>query len=197
MRQLKTAFILVLLLTAVTGLIYPLTITLLAQLFFPWQANASLIEKNGQVIGSLYIGQYFNDPAYFWGRPSATSPFPYNASNSAGSNLGPSNPDLIKLVKQRIAILQAANPGQANLIPMDLVTSSASGLDPEISPLAANYQAPRIAKARHLAVSDIQQLILQLTQKRSLHILGEARVNVLQLNLALDQLRKSSNGKAP
>jgi len=185
-EQIKTAVILLLLFTVLTGLIYPAIVTGVAQFLFSWQANGSLIMKNGTATGSLLIGQSFTDPKYFWGRPSATSPFPYNAENSSGSNLGPSNPDLFTAVQSRIDILKKSDPKNSDLIPIDLVTSSASGLDPEISPLAAMYQVPRIAKARHIQELIIQKLIEDAIEPRTLGMLGEPRVNVLKLNLALD-----------
>jgi potassium-transporting ATPase KdpC subunit len=187
-KPVKTACILLILLTFLTGLIYPVLVTGLAQLLFPWQANGSLLTKNNQRIGSTLIGQSFTDPKYFWGRPSATTPFPYNAENSSGSNIGPSNPNFLVAVKGRIQVLHQADPQNQYLIPIDLVTASGSGLDPEISPLAAFYQVSRIAKARGLAEKDISILIRHLIINRTLRILGEPRVNVLALNLALDEL---------
>lgn len=191
LNQLKTGFILLLLLTVLTGLIYPTFITCIAQLIFPWQANGSLFEKNKQLIGSQLIGQSFTDPKYFWGRPSATSPFPYNAGNSSGSNLGPSNPNFLVAIKERVSRIKQ-NDYQHKLVPVDLVTASASGLDPEISPFAAFYQVSRIAKARSISEQKIQLLIRNFTRYRVLGILGEPRVNVLELNLALDRLAEKS-----
>lgn len=188
LKQIKTAFLLLIFFTVLTGIIYPLVVTGVAQLFFPWRANGSFIVENNQPIGSELIGQQFTDPKYFWGRPSATSPFPYNAASSSGSNLGPSNPNLFATVKERITNLKNADPQNQNLIPVDLVTASASGLDPEISPQAAFYQISRIAKARGLPKNEIQSLVLNSIKYRTLGILGEPRTNVLQLNLALDQL---------
>jgi len=179
----------VLFLTTLTGLIYPLTVTGLAQLFFPDQANGSLIVQDGKVLGSKLIGQYFDKSEYFWGRPSATAPFPYNAAASGGSNLGPTNPALIDAVKGRIATLRAADPGNALLIPVDLVTASGSGLDPHISPAAALYQVKRVARARDLDETIVQELVSRHTEGRQFDLLGEPRVNVLQLNLALDVLK--------
>jgi K+-transporting ATPase ATPase C chain len=184
--QLKPAIIVLALLTLITGVIYPLVVTAIAQVAFPAQANGSLIVKDNKAIGSELIGQPFDDPKYFWGRLSATAPFPYNAASSGGSNLGPLNPDLIKLVQSRIDALKAADPGNTQPIPVDLVTSSASGLDPQISPAAAEYQVARVARARGLDVAVVQQLVAQHTAGRDLGILGEPRVNVLALNLALD-----------
>jgi K+-transporting ATPase ATPase C chain len=158
----------------------------LAQLIFPQQANGSLIEKNGKPIGSALIGQSFTDAKYFWGRPSATAPNPNNAASSSGSNTGPTNPALIDAIKQRIDALHAVDPGNKAPVPVDLITASASGLDPEITPAAAQYQLARVAQARQLSVSQVQALVEQSTSGRTLGILGESRVNVLRLNLALD-----------
>ena len=185
--QLKTAFILLVLMTLLTGLVYPLMVTGLAQLFFPWQANGSFIEKEGKKIGSLLIGQQFSSANYFWGRPSATVPFPYNGAFSSGSNSGPSNTRFLQTVDERVNELKKANPNNA-LIPVDLVTASASGLDPDISPYAALYQASRIAMARNIPEEKIQTLIKRHIKTRTFALLGEPRVNVLQLNLALDNL---------
>lgn len=184
------------LLAVVTGLIYPLALTGVAQVALPWQANGSLIEQDGKVIGSRLIGQSFDDPKYFWGRPSATAPFPYNAQASGGSNLGPSNPALVEAVQARIAALRAANPEAEGPVPMDLVTASPSGLDPDISPEAALWQAKRIAKARGLPVQQIEELIRVHTETPLLGVLGTPRVNVLELNLALDRLARLSAGGA-
>lgn len=187
-NQVKTGVILLVLLTILTGLIYPLIVTGFAQLFFPWQANGSLIEKDGKTIGSLLIGQSFTDVKYFWSRPSATSPFPYNAVNSSGSNMGPSNPNFLETVKERAKHLYAVDLHHIQLIPVELVTASGSGLDPDISPLAALYQVQRVAKARNIPEQDLKDLIKKLTQVRTLGVLGEPRVNVLQLNIELDNL---------
>jgi potassium-transporting ATPase KdpC subunit len=189
-KQIRVAFMLLMLLTILTGLLYPAVVTGVAQLLFPWKANGSIIEHNNKPLGSMLIGQSFSDPKYFWGRASATDPFPYNAASSGGSNLGPSNPDLQTKVKDRIAMLHQADPSNTKPIPADLVTASASGLDPDISPFAATYQISRIAKARGLPEGTIHELIHQFTQARTWGILGEPRVNVLQLNLALDALNK-------
>ncbi|TAK73092.1 MAG: potassium-transporting ATPase subunit KdpC [Gammaproteobacteria bacterium] len=182
-KQIKTAFILLLLLTILTGIIYPLMVTGVAQLLFPWKANGSLIERDGKVIGSVLIGQSFTDPAYFWGRPSATIPFPYNAAASSGSNMGPSNPDFLSTIKLRVAAFQKWD--SQHFVPVDLVTASGSGLDSEISPEAAFYQVPRIAKLRHLSEAEVRVLVQSVLKERSFYFLGEPRVNVLQLNLAL------------
>lgn len=184
--QLRPALVTLAVLTLITGLIYPVLVTAVAQVVFPAQANGSVIVKDGQAIGSRLIGQSFDDPKYFWGRLSATASFPYNAASSSGSNLGPLNPDLLKAVQSRIAALKAADPGNMQSIPVDLVTASASGLDPHISPAAAEYQVARVARARGLDESVVQQLVAQHTQGRDLGVLGEPRVNVLELNLALD-----------
>lgn len=184
--QLRPALVLFVLLSALTGLAYPLLVTGVAQLAFPAQANGSLIVRDGQAVGSALIGQAFSDPKHFWSRPSATGPMPYNASNSSGSNLGPSNPALHDAVKQRIATLRAADPGNTAPVPADLVTASASGLDPHISRAAADYQAPRVARARGMPEERVRELVEAHTEGRALGFLGEPRVNVLRLNLALD-----------
>jgi K+-transporting ATPase ATPase C chain len=185
---LRAAFIVFLLLTAVTGILYPLFVTGVARLAFPEKADGSLIRKEGGYAGSALIGQPFDDPKYFWGRPSATADFPYNSAASSGSNLGPSNPALVEAVKARVEALQKADPGNKTSIPMDLVTSSGSGLDPHISPAATLYQAPRVARARGLSEEEVHRLVDQFTEPRQLGFLGEPRVNVLKLNLALDAL---------
>ncbi len=185
LKQLKTGLMLLLFFSVLTGVIYPGVIALIAQLFFPVPANGSIILKNENPVGSLLIGQSFSNPKYFWGRPSATTPFPYNAANSRGSNLGPTNSELLMLIKKRVENLK--NNAGYGLIPVDLVTASASGLDPDISPAAAYFQVPRIAKLRHIPEKDIIKLISKFTQKRTFGIIGEFRVNVLQLNLALDR----------
>ena len=187
-KQMKIAFILLICFAVLTGLIYPFVVTVIAQLFFPWEANGSRVELNGKTIGSLLIGQSFTDTRYFWGRPSATTPYPYNAVNSSGSNLGPSNLDFLSAVKNRVAQLHRLDSENKNLIPVDLVTASASGIDPDISPVAAFYQVPRIAKARGESEVKIQALVQNAIKKRTFGLLGEARVNVFELNLALDNL---------
>ncbi len=173
-------------LTLVTGLVYPLVVTAIARTVFADQAAGSLIVKDGKVVGSALIGQTFVDPKHFWGRPSATSPMPTNAANSGGSNLGPLNPALVEAVKGRIDALKAADPDNRLPIPVDLVTASASGLDPEISRAAAEYQAARVARARGIALERVRTLIAEHSQGQWLGFLGEPRVNVLRLNLALD-----------
>jgi K+-transporting ATPase ATPase C chain len=177
-------------LTALTGLAYPAVMTAFGQAAFHDQANGSLIEQNGKLVGSQLIGQQFDAPQYFWGRLSATSPMPYNAQGSSGSNIGPTNPALIDEVKGRIDALKAAGTDMSNPVPVDLVTSSGSGLDPEISPAAAAYQIERVAKARQLAPNDVQALVDRYTTGRQFGILGEPRVNVLRLNLALDEMKR-------
>ncbi|VWB50363.1 potassium-transporting ATPase subunit C [Burkholderia pseudomultivorans] len=173
-------------LTAVTGLAYPAALTAFGQAVFPSQANGSLIERNGQVVGSALIGQQFDAPKYFWGRLSATAPMPYNATGSGGSNLGPLNPSLADQVKARIAALRDAGTDLSQPVPVDLVTASASGLDPEITPAAAAYQVERVAKVRKLAPDAVARLVAANTTGRQFGVLGEPRVNVLKLNLALD-----------
>lgn len=185
---LRPALTLLVLLTVLTGLAYPLAVTGLAQVFFPLQANGSVIVKDGKPVGSALIGQVFTAPKYFWGRPSATTPQGYNGTASGGSNLGPTNPALADAAKQRIAALQAADPGNRVPIPVDLVSASGSGLDPEISPAAAQYQLARVARARGLPPAEVQALVARHTQGRQFGVLGEPRVNVLELNLALDAL---------
>lgn len=188
-KQLRPTFVLFMILAIITGLFYPLMITGLAQVIFPYQSNGSLITIKGQVIGSALIGQSFTDPRYFWGRLSATSEHPYNASASGGSNLSVLNPDLQKQMQDRLAALQSADPGNRQPIPIDLITASGSGLDPDISVAAARYQAPRVARLRGLKIDKILALIDLHTQNRMFGLLGEPRVNVLSLNLALDGLQ--------
>ncbi|MHB8086565.1 MAG: potassium-transporting ATPase subunit KdpC [Dehalococcoidia bacterium] len=188
-RQLKISLKILGLFVLITGIIYPLLVTGIAQLVFNHQANGSLIVKDGKNNGSELIGQPFSDPHYFWGRLSATSPFPYNASSSSGSNLGPSNPSLLDNVNERIKALKAVDPSNAALIPVDLVTSSGSGLDPHISLAAAEYQSARVARYRSMSDAAVKALVLKYTEGRQFGVLGEPRVNVLLLNLALDQAR--------
>ena len=186
---LRPAVVLFCALTLLTGVAYPLVVTGVAHALFPAQAGGSVIEHGGKPVGSALIGQNFSEPRNFWGRPSATGPMPYNASASTGSNLGPLNPALTEAVKGRIDALRAADPGNTAPVPVDLVTASASGLDPHISPAAARYQAARVAKARSLPVDKVLSLVEQQTETPLLPFLGESQVNVLQLNLALETLR--------
>jgi len=187
----RPAVVLLAVFTVLTGLLYPLAVTGLAQAIFPYQANGSLIRTSGNpgtagTAGSALVGQPFDDPGYFWGRPSATAPFPYNAGASSGSNLGPSTPMLVEAVQTRVATLRDADPGNTQPVPVDLVTASASGLDPHISVAAALYQVPRVARARGLDEDTVRQIVAQQTEGRQFGIFGEPRVNVLKLNLALD-----------
>lgn len=188
---LRPALSLFVLLTLITGLAYPLAVTGLAQVLFPDQANGSLVKVKGVVVGSALIGQPFSQPGHFWSRPSATAPDAYNAAASSGSNLGPSNPALTEAVAARIAALRAADPGNNAPVPVDLVTASASGLDPHISAAAADYQVSRVARAQGLPAAQVRALVAQHTQGTLLGFLGEPRVNVLKLNLALDALPHS------
>jgi K+-transporting ATPase ATPase C chain len=188
-KHLKPAIILFVLLSVLTGVIYPAVVTGLAQLLFPYQANGSLMtDSGGKTIGSSLIGQPFSSPGHFWGRPSATGPFPNNASASSGSNLGPTNPALINAVKTRIEALKAADPDNKTPIPVDLITASASGLDPHISPAAADYQLNRVAKVRNIDPAKLRELVQTHTEARQWGLLGEPRVNVLTLNQALDAI---------
>jgi K+-transporting ATPase ATPase C chain len=188
-KQFRPAVVLFILLTLITGVVYPLAVTGIAQLVFPNQANGSLIVRNGKTLGSELIGQSFDAPKYFWGRLSATSEYPYNAAASSGSNYGPLNPALFAAIQARVAALRAADPGNTQPIPVDLVTSSGSGLDPDISIAAAMFQVPRVARARGLTESAVLTLVNRYTEGRQLGYLGEPRVNVLQLNLALDAIQ--------
>lgn len=193
-KQFRPAIVILAFLTLITGAVYPLAMLGLAQLIFPRQANGSLIGQRGsgafggQTYGSEVIGQSFTDPRYFWGRPSATGPSPYNAASSSGSNLGPTNPALKDSVLARVKALQAADPGNTHPIPVDLVTASGSGLDPHISPAAARYQVSRVARERGLSEAQVIALVDAYTEGRQFEFLGEPRVNVLRLNLALDEL---------
>jgi len=186
---LRPALVLFATFTILTGVVYPAVVTALSQTLFPHQANGSLIDRHGKTVGSALIGQQFDAPYYFWGRPSATTPHPYNAQSSSGSNVAATNPALVDEVKARIAALHAVDPSNTARVPADLVTASASGLDPDISPAAAAYQAARVARARGLTREQVQTLIAQNTHGRQLGIFGEPRVNVLQLNLAVDDLK--------
>ena len=177
-------------LTVLTGVVYPLITWGIAQVAFPGAANGSLITQDGKVVASALIGQPFDDPKYFWSRPSATSPQPYNGASSSGSNMGPTNPALADAVKDRIKALRDADPGNAAAVPADLVTASGSGLDPEISLAAAEYQLARVAKARGMQADAVRALVNQNTTGRTFGVLGEARVNVVNLNLALDHTGK-------
>ena len=185
---LRPALVLFIALSLVTGLAYPLAVAGIARVAFPAQAAGSLVERGGKVVGSSLIGQHFSDPGHFWSRPSATTPMADNAVASGGSNLGPSNPALIDAVRDRVAALRAADPGNLAAVPVDLVTASGSGLDPDISLAAADYQTARVAKARQLPVAQVQALVRSLAEGRRLGFLGEPRVNVLRLNLALEAL---------
>jgi K+-transporting ATPase ATPase C chain len=187
--QLRAAIVVFIALTLITGVAYPALVTFIAQSAFSHQANGSVIERDGQPIGSALIGQTFDDPRYFWGRPSATSPVTYDASSSTGSNLGPTNPDHLKAVQGRIDEIRKAHPEQTGPVPGDLVTTSASGLDPHISPAVAEYQLKRVAKARGLSEEQVRRLVSKHTEERTWGLLGEPRVNVLRLNLDLDGLR--------
>jgi len=198
LKELRPSLMLLVVLTIITGLAYPFAVTGVAKLVFPWQASGSLIEKNGQVVGSALIGQNFSKPGYFWSRPSATTTTdpndatksidaPYNAANSGASNLAPSAKALADLVASREAALKAANPGQTEPVPADLLMASGSGLDPDISPQAAEWQLKRVAAARHIPEAELRKLVAAQTEGRFLGVLGEPRVNVLKLNMALDE----------
>ena len=187
-QQIRSAVILLLVLSLLTGLIYPLAVTGVAQALFSRQANGSLIEKNGQKIASELVGQSFKEPRYFWGRPSSTTPVPYNGISSTGSNLGPSNPDLKTAVQKRIAVLRVVDPNNLLPIPVDLVTSSGSGLDPHISPAAVLYQVSRVARVRGIREKEVAALVRAHIEDRQFGILGEPTVHVLRLNMALDTL---------
>lgn len=186
----RPAILAFLVLSLITGVVYPLLVTALAGVLFPHSAEGSLIVRDGKPVGSEWIGQPFDAPEYFWSRPSATAPVPYNAAASGGSNLGPTNPALVDAVRARIATLHAADPENREPIPVDLVTSSASGLDPHISPAAAMYQVARVARARRMPADAVADLVDRYTEPRLLGLLGERRVNVLRLNLALDELNR-------
>lgn len=184
----RPAVCMLLAMTLLTGVVYPLLVTGVALVAFPHQAGGSLLIENGQAVGSSLIGQPFDDPKYFWSRPSATAPFAYNAAASSGSNLGPIEPLLLAAVKQRVQKLREADPGNTEPVPVDLVTASASGLDPHISPAAAAYQVARVSRLRGLDDQAVRDLAARHTEPRWLGVLGEPRVNVVELNLALDRL---------
>jgi K+-transporting ATPase ATPase C chain len=187
-QELRAATVLFVLLSVLTGIVYPLLVTAIGRTAFARQAGGSLIERDGQVFGSTLLGQPFDSPRYFWSRPSATAPQPYNGASSGGSNLGPTNPAQLDAIAARIQALRAADPLNRQAVPVDLVTASASGLDPDISPAAAAYQVARVAHARGLSESQVQALVAKHRSERFIGLFGEARVNVLELNLALDQL---------
>jgi K+-transporting ATPase KdpC subunit len=189
-EQIKTAAIVFIILTIITGIIYPLMVTGIAQVFFHGKANGSLIYRNGKPAGSALIGQPFDDIRYFWSRPSATSMVEYNAASSSGSNLGPLNPKLMESVKSRIDAYKAVDPANRNPVPVDLVTASGSGLDPHISLAGAYYQVPRVARLRGLTEDSLMNIVRQHTSERFLGLWGEPVVNVLELNLALDEVKK-------
>lgn len=192
LKQMRIAIQSTIVLTVVFGLLYPLAFTGLAQAIFPKQANGSLIYKDGKPIGSKLIGQPFDDPKYFWSRPSATSPVPYNAASSSGSNQGPTNPDFLRAVQARVDALHTVDPDNKQPIPVDLATASGSGLDPHITPAAALYQARRVARVRGLQEPAVEELIKKHTQGRFLGVIGEPAVNVLELNLDLDGVKTQS-----
>src|SRR5712692_9293283 len=196
LAHVRAAIVSLVLLSAVTGIAYPAVVTVIAQVVFPHQANGSLIVKDGKAVGSALIGQPFDDPKYFWGRPSATAPFADNAGASTGSNLSPTNPDLVKAVQGRVEALRAADPGNASPVPVDLVTASGSGLDPHITPAAALYQVARVARLRNLDAKLVQQAVEEHVEERLLGLLGEPRVNVLLLNLDLDRRFGPAGGSA-
>jgi len=185
-RELRTAMVVFLLLTIVTGIVYPGLVTLVAAVVFPEQASGSLVRADGKLVGSRLIGQPFSSPRYFWGRPSATGPMPNNGAVSSGSNQGPLNPALVTAVEARVTALRAADPGNRRPVPVDLVTASGSGLDPQISIAAAEFQVPRVARERGLPEARVLALVRVATEGRTFGVLGEPRVNVLELNLALD-----------
>lgn len=191
LSNLRPALVMIVLMTILLGGAYPAAITAIASLVFPWQAGGSLIEKDGKTLGSALIGQPFADAGHFWSRPSATGPFPYNAAASSGSNQGPLNPALTDAVAARVQALRDADPGNISPVPADLVTASGSGLDPHISPAAAEYQVARVARARNLDPTQVRALVNEFTEGRQLGFLGEPRVNVLRLNIQLDSMARS------
>ena len=188
-KILRSVLVLFFALTLLTGIVYPMVVTGLGQWLFPAQAHGSLVYRDGKAVGSLLVGQNFTEPGHFWGRPSATGPFANNATASSGSNLGPLNPALVDAVKGRVEALRAADPTNTAPVPNELVTASASGLDPHISPAAAQFQVARVARARHLEVNKVQALVDQSIQRPFLGVIGEPVLNVLQLNLALEAMR--------
>jgi K+-transporting ATPase ATPase C chain len=188
LKMIRPVIVSLFIFTILTGAIYPMVVTGIAQLIFPDRANGSLLVKDGKLVGSSLIGQPFDDPKYFWGRLSATSPFPYNSASSSGSNLAETNPDLVKNAQGRIDALKAADPQAGKQVPVDLATASGSGLDPHISPAAAEFQIKRVAKARALDDAKVRAIVAQYSEGRQLGVLGEPMVNVLKLNLALDDL---------
>ncbi len=190
MTMIRNAVMALLVFTILTGVAYPLVVTGIAQALFPYQANGSILVSNDKPVGSTLVGQQFDEPKYFWGRPSATSPYPYNGASSSGSNLGPNNPDLLKLAQERIEQLKSADRANNAKIPVDLVTASGSGLDPHISHAAAEYQSARVARNRGIDESKVRALVTAYTEPRQFGILGEPTVNVLKLNMALDDLGK-------
>ncbi|WP_225073608.1 potassium-transporting ATPase subunit KdpC [Desulfuromonas sp. CSMB_57] len=189
LTMLRPALVLLAAFTVITGIAYPLVVTGFAQVLFPFQANGSIISKDGKPVGSALIGQLFDDPRYFWGRPSATTPFPYNGAASSGSNFGQANPALHERVASRLLVLRVADPSNTEPVPADLVTASASGLDPHMSPSAAQFQIGRVARSRGLDEAKVRALVVDHTEGRTFALLGEPRVNVLRLNLGLDELR--------
>ncbi|MCX6145146.1 MAG: potassium-transporting ATPase subunit KdpC [Ignavibacteriales bacterium] len=195
LKSLRTSIITIVLFTVLTGFIYPLLVTGIAQILFPGKANGSMLMKDGKVIGSQLIGQAFSSPKYFWSRPSATSPFAYNAGASTGSNYGPLNPALLEATAKRVKDLKDADPQNTRPLPVDLVTASGSGLDPHISVAAALYQVPRVARSRSVTEETIKSLVDRYTDGRQLGILGEPRVNVLKLNVALDEMKSTSEAQ--
>jgi K+-transporting ATPase ATPase C chain len=188
LKVLRQSLVTLVVMVALTGVVYPLVITGIAEGLFSHEAGGSMIVEDQQVVGSELIGQPFSDPGYFWSRPSATTPVPYNAGASSGSNLGPTNPALLQAIQERVAALRAADPGNTAEVPVDLVTASGSGLDPHISPAAAEYQVARVARVRGLGEEAVRGLVAEHTEGRRWGVLGEPRVNVLELNLALDAL---------